>query len=231
MSDWTRHDLAWWKLVLPLFSGNSKLQDPGRRPLVSALKIFSDAAGGSRDKLLNGGGMAIYPSTWAYVPHGFKVNAGLPTYDGKSLANKLSVWELVGPLLALVCAPEKLRGRQVVAFVDNDGSVFWYNKGWAKKCNLGNTIIRAIFLIATALDCDFWVEGISRCSSRETEAVDALSKWDYNRFISNMPMAVPMPRLVPRTLLEWMANPRPDRELGGRLLEEMSKTGEFLGYN
>ena len=231
LSDWTRSDLAWWKLVLPLCNQRTKLQDPDRRFLSSAVKIYSDAAGGSIDTLGNGVGMAIFPNVYAYIPHRVKVNAGFPAYDGKSLAHKLSVWELVGPLLALVCAPELLRNKQAVAFVDNAGSVVWYNKGWAKQCNLGNTVIRAVYLVATALNCDFWVEKISRCSSDQTEAADALSKCDFPRLVQHMPeAAATLPRVVPSTLLEWMADPRPDRDLGGRILEEMSKTTDLLGY-
>ena len=231
LSDWTRSDLAWWKLVLPLCNQRTKLQDPDRRFLSSAVKIYSDAAGGSMDTLGNGVGMAIFPNVYAYIPHRIKVNAGFPAYDGKSLAHKLSVWELVGPLLALVCAPELLRNKQAVAFVDNAGSVVWYNKGWAKQCNLGNTVIRAVYLVATALNCDFWVEKISRCSSDQTEAADALSKCDFPRLVQHMPKAATtLPRVVPSTLLEWMADPRPDRDLGGRILEEMSKTVDLLGY-
>jgi hypothetical protein len=231
LSDWTRSDLAWWKLVLPLCNQRTKLQDPDRRFLSSAVKIYSDAAGGSMDTLGNGVGMAIFPNVYAYIPHRVKVNAGFPAYDGKSLAHKLSVWELVGPLLALVCAPELLRNKQAVAFVDNAGSVVWYNQGWAKQCILGNTVIRAVYLVATALNCDFWVEKISRCSSDQTEAADALSKCDFPRLVQHMPeAATTLPRVVPSTLLEWMADPRPDRDLGGRILEEMSKTADLLGY-
>jgi hypothetical protein len=232
LGDWTRADLSWWKLVLPLCCRRTSLQDPDRRVRPSALKIYSDAAGGSIETLGNGVGMVIYPSTYVYVPHRTKVNVGCLAYDGKSLANKLSVWELVGPLLALVCVPDMLRGRQAVAYVDNAGSVVWYNKGWAKQCNLGNTIIRAIYLVATALNCDFWVEKIGRCSSVETEAADALSKCDYKRFVRNMPEAADsVPRMVPRALLQWMQDPRPDRELGDSILTEMSSYTELLGYS
>ena len=125
-----------------------------------------------------------------------------------------------------------LRGRQAMVYVDNMGSMIWYNKGWAKQCNLGNTVIRAINLITTALHCDFWVEKVPRCSSRETEAADALSKCNYERFLVNMPGAAnTMPKVVPKTLLQWMEDPKPDRELGGRILEEMAETTELMGYN
>ena len=183
------------------------------------------------DTLGNGVGMAIYPDTWAYMPHRTKINAGFLAYDGISLAHKLSVWELVGPLMALVCAPDRVRNKQVVAYVDNMGSVIWHSKGWAKQCNLGNTVIRAVYLVATALNCDLWVEKVSRCSSPETEAVDALSKCDYGRFLHNMPEADKLPRTVPMALLQWMEDPQPDRDLGDRILREMASSTELLGYS
>ena len=43
----------------------------------------------------------------------------------------MSAWELLGPLLVVCTAPEKVRNKQVVAMVDNEGSVRMYNKGWA----------------------------------------------------------------------------------------------------
>ena len=182
------------------------------------------------DSLGRGVGVVVMPGTWAYLPYRTRINDGCLAYDGKSLANKLSVWELVGPLMALVCAPDKLRGKQAIAYVDNAGSVCMYGKGWCTVCNLANTVLRAISLVSTALHCDFWIEKVTRCSSRETEAADALSKCDYDRFTVNIPGADPLPRSVPRSLLKWMEDPRPDRGLASRLLEEMSETVELMGY-
>ena len=230
LSNWTRSDLCWWKLVLPMFSNRTRLPDPDRRPQPKPVEVFSDAAGGTMDHLGRGLGMIVQGQAWAYLPYRTKINAGFKAYDGKSLAHKLSVWELVAPLMALVCAPELLRNTQAVAYVDNAGSVIMYQKGWCTVCNLANTVIRAIYLVATALNCDFWLEKVGRCSSKETEAADALSKCDYYRFLDNMQGAEPLPRAVPRTLLAWMDDPVPDRGLGGRILEEMSQTTELMGY-
>ena len=128
-------------------------------------------------------------------------------------------------------APELLKNKQAVAYVDNIGSVIIYKKGWSTVCNLANTIVRAIYLVATALHCDFWIEKITRCSNHGAEAADALSKCDYPRFLENMPGAEAQPRVVPSTLLAWMEDPVPDRELGGRILEEMSQSVELMGYS
>jgi hypothetical protein len=40
-----------------------------------------------------------------------------------------------------------------------------------------------------------------------------------------------MPMVVPRALWEWMADPKPDMEFGGRILEEMAETTELMGYS
>ena len=109
-------------------------------------------------------------------------------------------------------------------------SVTMYKKGWCKVCNLVNTILRAINMNTTALNCELWIEWILQCSNKEAEAADDLSKCDYLRFIKNLPCADPMPRAVPRTLLAWMEDPKHHREVGGRILEEMSEATELMGY-
>ena len=231
LTDWTRADLSWWKLVLPLFNNKTKLQDPDRKYESGALQAHTDAAGGSLHGHGRGVGMAIYPTIWAQLPYGDLINSGQLAYDGKLLSCKMSVWELVGPLLVLVCAPNEVRNRQVVTYVDNAGSVQMYSKGWATQCNLCNTVIRAIHLVAAALNCDFWVEKITRCSSKESEAADALSKGHRRRFLENMPAAARiLPRGVPVALKRWIENPVPDRKLGDKIVDEMRNYTSMLKY-
>ena len=231
LTDWTRADLYWWKTVLPLFNAKTKLMDPDRKPMSTALKAHTDAAGGSLHSCGRGVGMAIFPSTWAVLEYGDVINSGQPAYDGKDLACKMSVWELVGPLMVLTCAPDSVRGRQVITYVDNAGSVQIYKKGWSTKCNLCNTIVRAIHLVACALKCDFWVQKITRCSSAESEAADALSKNHERRFLNNMPKALGRPpKNVPKVLRNWIENPVPDRNLGEKILDEMKRYTDILGY-
>jgi hypothetical protein len=107
-----------------------------------------------------------------------------------------------------------MRGKHVITNVDNAGSVYLWNKGWSKNCNLGNTNIRAVYLVETALNCDFWFKRIGRCSSLDTETVDTLSMYDYKMFLFNMLGVHFAPRVVPRALLRWMEIPRLDRKLG-----------------
>ena len=54
LSDWSRKDMTWWRMVLPMFSGKCRLTDPDRRPTGEAIQIYSDAAAGSMDHIGRG---------------------------------------------------------------------------------------------------------------------------------------------------------------------------------
>ena len=92
-----------------MIGGRIPLTDVDPRP--NAIKIFTDAAGGSDDVQGNGIGSCIFPEIWSQITHGQKTNFGHLAIDGKSLAHKLSVWELVGPLLAISSAPGRVRNK------------------------------------------------------------------------------------------------------------------------
>ena len=199
-------------------------------PKPNAVKIFTDAAGGSIITNDNGIGSCIFPGVWARLTHGSKTNNGVKAADGKSLAHKLSVWELVGPLLAISSAPDHVRNKQVSAYVDNMGAVRWWYKGWAKGCNLGNSIIRALHQVTKALNVDLYIHHIPRCSCREALVADAISKGDFRVFRTLMRGAERFPRRAPKSLESWVKNPKPDRDLGDKILRDMSVSTRVLGY-
>lgn len=143
----------------------------------------------------------------------------------------MSAWELLGPLLTVCTAPNRVRNKQVVVKVDNEGSVRMFSKGWTTKCQLCNTILVAINEVATALNVDLFVEKIRRCSNVQAKAADALSKTDFGLFRRLMPEANPGPNHVPGALTKWIEHPRPDRFLGLKILTEMSTSTLLLGYN
>ena len=85
--------------------------------------------------------------------------------------------------------------------------------------------------MSTALACDLFLTNIGRCSTREAEAADALSKCDMRRFLDNMPEANIAPDEVPGALLKWIENPVPDRQLGGRIILEMTNKWHLITYS
>ena len=224
------HVEDYFSLVLPLYSGRVRLQDPGKKPDWWALESHTDAAGGSRDSLGRGVGMTIFPNIWTYVPWGRRINEGWRSSEGKSLAHAMSAWELTGPLLTLVCGGNRLTGKQVKVYVDNDGSVVMWTKGWSMACDLCNTLLLALHHVSTALDCKLYICGITRCSDNKSEAADALSKCDMARFRRNMPEANTAPEGVPGALLSWLENPVPDRLLGHRILKQMTEYCTLVNY-
>ena len=135
--------------------------------------------------------MTIFSSTWTFVQWGNKINSGASGDGNKNLDSRMSAWELLGPLLVVCTAP--VRNKQVVAMVDNEGSVRMYNKSSTAKCQLCNTLLVAINDVVVALNTDLFVEKITRCSNKQATAADALSKMDLKTFRRMMPKASPGP--------------------------------------
>ena len=232
LGDWVCSDLEYFRVTLPAYSGRARLVDPDEGPdLYRAVHCYSDAAGGSADSVGRGvGAILLPPGTWSVILWGKEINQGWSAYDGKSLACKLSAWELLGPLLGLVIGGNKLTGRQLVGWVDNQGSVVMHQKGWSSKCDLCNTLLVAIHQVSVALDCRVFLKKIARCSSPGAIGADAISKMDMKRFRENVPEAEVGPTMVPSALLHWVEHPRPNRFLGHRMLMEMKNKMSLLGY-
>ena len=230
VDDWLERDLYFFSIAVPRFSRRIELQDPDKRAMAGSAKAYTDAAGGSRASVGRGVGMLVNGKTWTMVPWARRINEGWRAYDGKSLAHKMSAWELVGPLLVVCCTGNEFSGHQIEVFVDNDGSVRMWQKGWTTKCDLCNTILLATYQISVAMDIELFVSGISRCSTWEADAADALSKCDMGRFYMLVPGAEVEPKEVPGALLRWLENPVPDRGLGHRILKQLAKKYDVLSY-
>ena len=90
LSEWSRQDLNWWLTTLPIVVGGTiPMLDLSPNP--NAIKIYTDAAGGSTYTKDNGIGSCIFQGIWARLTHGNKTNSGVLAGDGKSLAHKLSI--------------------------------------------------------------------------------------------------------------------------------------------
>jgi hypothetical protein len=155
--------------------------------------------------------------------------------DGKKLSRKLSVLELVGPLLCVTSGHEFCRGRVVRVWVDNIGAVKIWEKGYSLSCSLCTTIVKAIGTVAAGIGCQLHVVKITRCSTAGAEMADALSKADFKRFREtaggqHWPLAVG-PAWVSPQLLAWLSNPRADDNLGDRVLADIARRGAVLGVN
>ena len=146
------------------------------------------------------------------------------------MSRKLSPLELVGPLAVVCGGYTMLRGQPLKIYVDNAGSVEIWKKGYSTSCALSTTLVLALHTVATGLGCQVDLIKITRCSTAWAEMPDALSKAHFRRFWDlarreclDLP---PDPARVPTELLRWLQSPRPDWDLGSRLLRGLGALGE-----
>ena len=84
LSEWSRRDLQWWLIAL-LVNNGGKIPNPDLKYRPNTLKIYTDAAGGSRVFPGRGIGAVIFPSIWCQVLHRRATNKGFIDIDGRSL--------------------------------------------------------------------------------------------------------------------------------------------------
>jgi len=169
---------------------------------------------------------------WAYFPWSRDVNAGLNVIDGKKVSRKLSALELTGALVCITAGASWCRRRAVRCWIDNQGSVTIWQKGYSTRCNLCNTIVKAISTVATGIDCRFTIEKIRRRTCPPAKMADDLSKANFRAFRQtaweqkwaiDAEMAT-----LPKELIKWMADPKVDEDLGTKLLAEIGSKMEII---
>ena len=115
--------------------------------------------------------------------------------------------------------------RSIVTNIDNSGTVVVAEKGRSTTCQLMDCLVNAINHVAVAMGTRAYVRKIRRCSTEKTEAADALSKNDMERFKKMVPDSEEVPREVPRTVLIWLQKPYVDFYLGRRIVAELKANG------
>ena len=159
---------------------------------------------------------------WFYVPWPRCINAGLAVEGGRRLSWKLSFLELMGPLFVVAAGADLCRGKDVRVWVDNAGSVHIYRKGYSTACPRTSTVARAAHVVASGLGCRLYVSKIRRCSTPGAVLADTISKGSLKRFAREWDGPLPDAAKIPRSLLRWLQNPRPDAGLGDKILAEVN---------
>ena len=226
-----KREMWWWYIMVTMGSHRSKYPDPDECLPAWSLVGHTDAAGGTTLTLGNGCG-AVLEEWWTYIPWSERINNGSRTDGGRIIGRKLSALELVGPLALLSGAPDKVRGKPVMVMVDNAGSVEIFRKGYSTSCELSSTLVRAMYEVSVVLECRVSVVKVTRCSTTGSEMAKALSKVEFMKFREiglrhNFQLDL-KPGLVTKALIDWVANPRLDWELGRKILE-MGKCTEIHG--
>lgn len=228
-----KSELQFWKHLLPLCSGLAPIPNPIGNLPDDAINVYTDAAGGSWREPGKGVG-AVTKGWWAYLAWTRAINVGKEYEPGRKLDRAMSALELIGPLMVLTAGHQWCKNKAVRVWIDNIGAVCIWKKGYSSSCNLSTTIVKACATIAAGINCQFEIEKITRCSSVETDMADALSKSDFNRFWnlerhSNLQLPLDWAE-IPTVLLSWYKHPKPDLQLGDRILEHLSNSTPILGY-
>ena len=173
-----------------------------------------------------GFGVLLPNGQWIYYPWPRWLQAGLPGPEGRPLNSQMLTLELCGPLAALASGASVLSNRAVKIRVDNMSAVYTWRKGYSSKDKLASTLVKAIFDLATRINCKPFICKVARCSTKGSVAADLLSKGDIKAFYKLFPGSPMDPLRIPTTLLQWLQAPRVDYELGVRIAEELGRKGE-----
>ena len=130
VSEWARAEAWYWRCLLPFCGHRVRIPDPSYELPPWTLHAYTDAAGGTTTSMGRGLGAVIEPSWWCYLPWGSIINSTRRFEDGVCYKDKMSAWELLGPLLVLTAGVEMVKNRSLIVPVDNAGSVAIYRKGW-----------------------------------------------------------------------------------------------------
>ena len=115
---------------------------------------------------------------------------------------------------------------EMVAYVDNQGSVDIWRKGFSTSCFYSYTIAKAIYEVSKGINARVHIQKIRRCSDTWSVAADALSKADFKLFRTIMPDHNLTMCWVPRTILKWLQDPVVDMDLGYKILLELKGMGQ-----
>jgi hypothetical protein len=213
--------LRFWSVLLPACSNRTSIPDLDRGPPAWSVDFFTDAAGGTLRVRGHGLG-GVGPGWWAYTPWSRYVNSGQRDERGRKFSQKLSLLELLGPLLVVAAGASLCRDQDVRVWVDNIGAVHIYRQGYCTGCPITTTVARAINVVAAGIGCRLYVVKIRRCSNRPAVMADALSKAAFKLFAGLWTGPLPDASPVPRSLLSWLQRPVADAGLGDRILAEIS---------
>jgi hypothetical protein len=223
-----KRQIMHWILLLQACPGWISIPNEPR-PMPWACQVFTDAAGGSMDRIGAGSG-GVCGSWWFYIPWPKKVNAGGWRIDGKKVGRKLSALELIGPLIAVAAGHKKFANSHVTVWVDNAGSVAIWQKGYSTRCRLSSTIVTSIHAIAAAVGCTVNIQKITRCSNAEAAAADALSKGQFQAARGFVQLDTE-PARIPPALVRWINEPTPTDDLAHLILRELAADSPILNYS
>ena len=220
-----KREVEWWIPMVKLAGEGLDIPYPYvTRCPNGALQADSDAAGGMNVHGLSGVGI-VFGKAWCQMAWPMYVNSHERCGCGAKFRHKLTWLEMFGHLLHVAVFYKEVTDKTIRTNIDNAGTVVQCAKGRCMDCLLTDTMLKAIDYVATALNCRHYVVKVARCSTPEARAADALSKSEYKRFTEFLPGMEKHPRRIPVAIRSWVENPRPDTDLGRRIVLELKYWG------
>ena len=199
-------------------------------PAADALKIWTDASG----HIIASPSLGIYiPSRFGERP--FVASLAFPRYFllsmdtfGHKAYCKTTTLECLGLLGALCSDPLRFAEKEALFHIDNVASVFALRKGHSRD-EWATTVVRAARVVSAGIGCSLFMKWERRRSSRESEIADDLTHNLVGQLNDKELEAYLLSGQVsfPEPVLQWMANPRRDLDLGGRILMWLRK--QYVG--
>ena len=200
--------------------------DPDPSIPLHAVKVFTDASGCVKGPYYPSLGIFISPSDGMHgaafsIP--FSTDFLLQSNGSALIADTTSTLEALGLLVPLAIYPDRFVGREVHLLVDNMAVVSTARKKRSSD-RLAQTVVKAAFLVAGALDCRLYVSWIGRRSSRSTCIADDLTHGDFSSVLQYDRLAMTtLYEDFPGPISRWMEGASESRDLGHDMIEWIRK--------
>ena len=219
-----REQARWWMVALVGADKRSPILHPNPRVPANAVEGWTDAAGGTTSHQGAGVGGLIPPFYYFYLPWPAWLNWRQANTEGEVFASKLTCLELLGALVLLVTCGEVAAGGHLRIYVDNQGAVDIYKKGHSTKCVYTSSVAKAMYEVAEAIGVSLSVDKVKRVSDRGSYTADMISKGNLQELKRMMPLRY-SPKVIPRSIQEWIEDPRKDMYWSQSILKEMEGRG------
>ena len=168
-------------ILVDSFENPLPIMRPDPTPPLSAVPVYTDASGKINGVDVPSLGIFFPPFDGMYgaafsIP--FSRDFLLQSNGTGLVADTTTTLEALGVLASLAIHPHRLAGREVHFRIDNVAVVYSFRKRRSND-RLANTIIRASYLVAGALNCKLFVTWSPRRSSRSTCVADDLTHGDF----------------------------------------------------
>ena len=213
-------------ILVDTFHNPLPIVDPDPPIPLHAVEVYTDASGSVKCPSFPSLGIFISPSEGMHsaafsIP--FSTDFLLQSNGTGLIAETTSTLEALGLLVPLVIYPHRFVGREVHILIDNLAVVSSFHKRRSND-RLAETIIKAAYLVAGALNCRLFVSWIGRRSTRSTCIADDLTHVDFSSALQYDCHALTVfYEDFPPPISKWMEGAVEYRDLGHDIIHWMKE--------